>query len=397
MSKQKRSPLIILIFSLIVIGFTFVSISSLTEANNTVGDRFYFLRKQGFWIIISLLAFFLFSKIKLNLIKKLSALFYLFSIICLILVLIPGLSNSILGARRWLNLGPLSFQPSELLKLSSVIYFANLFSQESKKTFFNLLIYLIGPFILIILEPNLSTALLIFAISISMFYLSGGKITPIITLCSCFILLAFILVITSPYRLNRLQTLINPQETESSYHNDQIILSLSSGGFFGKGFANSDQKYRFLPKVSTDSILAIIGEEMGFLGTFTILIIYTLLVTHLIKTSSLIKDQFTSLIISGTACWITFQALINIAAIANVIPLTGVPLPFISYGGSSLITLMVAIGLTHNIEKKYGLLLYSDNDQKNHNHRHSFNSGPRTHSSTSTRPKNKMANKLYRS
>lgn len=388
MSNSKKNSFISLIFILISIGFTFISISSLTEANNTAGDRFYFLRKQGFWILISLVAFYFFSKIKLELVKKFSGVFYAFSLICLILVLIPGFSNSILGARRWLNLGIFSFQPSELLKLSSVIYFANLFSQDSKRNLTNLLIYLIGPFFLIILEPNLSTAILIFTISISMFYLSGGKIIPIFTLCISFIILAFILVVTSPYRLNRLQTLINPQESESSYHSNQIILSLSSGGIFGKGFANSDQKYRFLPKISTDSILAIIGEEMGFFGIISIITIYTYLIIYLIKTSSLIKDQFSSLIMAGTACWIGFQSLINIAAIANIIPLTGVPLPFISYGGSSLVTLMVAIGLTYNIEKKYRLLVYSDYDQKDTAHRHSSHPRPRTHSPTPTRSKN---------
>lgn len=397
MSSQRRTSIISFVLSLIGIGFTFISISSLTEANNTAGDKFYFLKKQGFWIVVSLLAYFFASKIKLELVKKLSSTFYFFSLFCLILVLIPGLSNSILGARRWLNLGPLSFQPSELLKLSSVIFFANLFSQESKKTFSNLVIYLIGPFLLIILEPNLSTALLVSAISISMFYLSGGKIMPIFTLCLGFVALAFILVVTSPYRLTRLQTLINPQESESSYHSNQIILSLSSGGLFGKGFANSDQKYRFLPKISTDSILAIIGEEMGFMGTFSIITIYILLISHLIKASSLItNDKFASLIVSGTACWITFQSLINIAAIANIIPLTGVPLPFVSYGGSSLTTLMIAIGLVNNIEKKYALLIYSDNDQENINHRHPSNSSHRTHSTTPTGQKNKLADKLHR-
>jgi len=388
MSSFKKTSFVSLIFILISIGFTFISISSLTEANNTAGDRFYFLRKQGFWILISLFAFYFFSKIKLELVKKFSAMFYFFSLVCLVLVLIPGFSNPILGARRWLNLGIFSFQPSELLKLSSVIYFANLFSQESKKNLTNLLIYLIGPFFLIILEPNLSTAILIFAISISMFYLSGGKIMPIFTICISFTILAFILVITSPYRLTRLETLINPQESESSYHSNQIILSLSSGGFFGKGFANSDQKYRFLPKISTDSILAIIGEEMGFLGTATIIIIYSYLIIYLIKTSSLIKDPFASLIMSGTACWIGFQALINIAAIASIIPLTGVPLPFISYGGSSLVTLMVAVGLTYNAEKRYKLLIYSDYDQKDSAHRHSSHPSVRTYLSTPTRHKN---------
>lgn len=396
-NKNKKKKLISLVILLIVIGFTFISISSLTEANNTAGDKFYFLKKQGFWIIISFLAFYFSSKIKLKLVNKFSSLFYFFSLICLVLVLVPGLSNPILGARRWLNLGIFSFQPSELLKLSSVIYFANLFSQESKKTFFNLIIYLIGPFLLIILQPNLSTAILVSAISICMFYLSGGKIIPIFILCLGFVILAFILVIISPYRLSRLQTLMNPESSESSYHSNQIILSLSSGGMFGKGFANSDQKYRFLPKISTDSILAIIGEEMGFIGTLSIMIIYVLLISHLIKISSLInKNSFDSLIVSGTACWITFQSLINIAAIANIIPLTGVPLPFISYGGSSLTTLMIAIGLVSNIEKKHALLLYSDYEQEDNHHRHSSHPSHRINSTTSTRQKNKLANKLRR-
>ena len=378
--KRTKSPLISLIFSLICIGLTFISISSLTEANNTAGDKFYFLKKQGFWIIVSLVAFFVASKIKLEIVKKLSFLFYFVSLIGLLLVLVPGLSNEALGAKRWLNLGIFSFQPSELLKLSSIIYFSTLFSQESKRNFTNLLFYLVGPFILIILEPNLSTAILISAIIISMFYLSGGKIMPLFALCASLIGLSFILVISSPYRLARLETLVNPKEEtqSSSYHSNQIILSLSSGGFWGKGFANSDQKYRFLPKISTDSILAIIGEETGFVGTFIVLLLYVLLISYLIKTASLIQeDQFSSLLVSSTACWIAYQGLINIAAIASIIPLTGVPLPFVSYGGSSLLTLMTAIGLVHNIEKKHSLLLYSDNDQakkKDNHHRHSSHS-----------------------
>lgn len=397
--KRSKSPLISLISSLICIGLTFISISSLTEANNTAGDKFYFLKKQGFWIIVSLIAFYIASKIKLEIVKQLSFLFYLGSIIGLVLVLIPGLSNEALGAKRWLDLGLFSFQPSELLKLSSVIYFSTLFSQESKRNFTNLLFYLVGPFILIILEPNLSTAILLSAIIISMFYLSGGKIMPLFILCLSLIGLSFILVISSPYRLARLQTLINPQsETEtSSYHSNQIILSLSSGGLFGKGFANSDQKYRFLPKISTDSILAIIGEETGFLGTFVVVLLYVFLISYLIKTASIIhqEDIFSSLLISAVACWIAYQGLINIAAIASIIPLTGVPLPFISYGGSSLLTLMAAMGLVRNIEKRHSLLLYSDNDQvqkKDYHHRHPSHSSTRTYSSASVRSQNRLGN-----
>jgi len=380
--KPNKSPLFFLISSLIIIGIIFISISSLTEANSTIGDKFFFLRKQGFWLLVSLVVFYITSKIKIETVQKLSSVIYLFSIVSLILVLIPGLSNQTLGARRWLNLGIFSFQPSEILKLSSIIFFASHFSKEQFRNFKNLILYLVGPFILIILEPNLSTAILITAIVISIFYLSGGKILPLFFLCLTIIGLSLILILTSPYRSARLQTLLNPQNnTEStSYHSNQIILSLSSGGFFGKGFANSDQKYKFLPKISTDSILAIIGEETGFLGISVIIFIYIYLISYLLKISSLITDQFQSLIVSGTACWIAYQCLINISAVAAIIPLTGVPLPFISYGGSSLITLFTAIGLVRNIEKRNSLLIYSDNDSKvkqnHHHHRHSSHSRP---------------------
>jgi cell division protein FtsW len=380
--KANKSPLFPLVFGLISIGLTFISISSLTEANSTIGDKFFFLRKQGFWLFVSIIALYIASKIKIEIVKKLSFAFYFFSILGLILVLIPGLSNETLGARRWLNLGIFSFQPSELLKLSSVIYFAALFSIEKGRSFINLILYLIGPFILIILEPNLSTTILISAIIISIFYLAGGKIMPLFGLCLSLVILSLILIITSPYRLARLQTLLNPQNNSQSvsYHSNQIILSLSSGGLFGKGFANSDQKYQFLPKISTDSILAIIGEETGFLGVVGILLIYLYLIFYLLKLSSLIVDPFSSLLVSGVTCWIAYQCLINTAAIANIIPLTGVPLPFISYGGSSLLTLMTAIGLVRNIEKNNSLLIYSDNEskaQKNHSYyRHTSHSRP---------------------
>ncbi len=395
--RKDKSPLISLVFFLIGVGFTFISISSLTEANNTAGDKFYFLKKQGFWILVSLIALFIASKIKIEIIKKISSLIYFGSIIGLILVLIPGFSNQTLGAHRWLNLGIFSFQPSELFKFSSIIYFAIIFSQESKRNLTNLVFHLSIPFVLIILEPNLSTAILTSAIIISMYYLAGGKIMPLFIFCASLISLCFILVISSPYRSARLQTLINPESNgdSTSYHSNQIVLSISSGGLFGKGFANSDQKYRFLPKISTDSILAIIGEEMGFFGVLIVLLIYVFLISYLIKISTLIKnDQFASLLISGVACWIAYQSLINISAIANIIPLTGVPLPFVSYGGSSLLTLMTSIGLVRNLEKRHSLLLYSDNDsnqKKDSHHRNPSYSGRRTNSPTSTRPKSRLA------
>lgn len=385
--KKTKSPLLFLVFSLIFIGLIFISISSLSEANSTIGDKFFFIKKQLFWLILGIISFYITSKIKIETIKKYSFVFYFISIVLLILVLIPGFGNEILGAKRWLNLGFTSIQPSEILKLTSVIYFAYLFSKEEKRHIKNLIFYLGIPFVLIIIEPNLSTAILVSAIVGSIYYLSGGDVLPLFGIVSLILILSVPLIFLSPYRSARLKTFLEPQQNQegSSYHSNQILLTLSSGGLFGKGFANSDQKYKFLPKISTDSILAVIGEEIGFIGLFVVLLIYLSLINYLLKFSQTIENQFQSLLVSGTACWIAYQSLINISAIAALIPLTGVPLPFISYGGSSLLTLFIAIGLVRNVEKNQKMLLYSKSDHSqtkkdDHHHRHSSHSSPRTHS-----------------
>lgn len=399
--KENKSPLLFLVFSLIFIGLIFISISSLSEANSTIGDKFFYIKKQSFWLILGIICFYITSKIKIQTIKKFSFIFYLVSIICLVLVLIPAFGNQALGARRWLNLGFTSIQPSEILKLTSIIYFSFIFSNPQNRHIKNLVFYLGIPFILIIIEPNLSTAILISAIVCSIYYLSGGDIMPLFSIICVFLIASIPLIFLSPYRSARLKTFLDPQENTktSSYHSNQIILTLSSGGFFGKGFANSDQKYKFLPKISTDSILAVIGEEIGFIGIFAVLLIYLSLINYLLKFSQTIDDQFQSLLVSGSACLIAYQSLINISAIAALIPLTGVPLPFVSYGGSSLVTLFIVIGLVKNVEKNQKILLYSKSDQSqknDHHHRNSLNPSSRINSSVKKRLQNRLANKLHR-
>jgi cell division protein FtsW len=386
---MRKSPLLTLILILISISVIFISISSLSEAVSTIGDKYFFIKRQFLWIAFSSLAFFIFSKIDIKTIKEKSFLFYLFSLFLLILVLIPGLGNQALGARRWLNLGFISIQPSELFKFASIIFFSYLFAEEKNKNLKKLLTYLIPPLILIIVEPNLSTAILTSLIVISIYYLSGSKLTDLIGLSTFSILIFFILIIVSPYRSARLQTLIKPQEdiSKTSYHSYQVTLAISSGGIWGKGFANSDQKYKFLPKISTDSILAVIGEETGLIGISLIVLVYVYLIAYLFKISLKIPNNFESLIISGTACWIAYQTIINMSAIVSLIPLTGVPLPFISYGGSSLITLASIMGIIKNIENKNKNIIF-DQQNENNNHRHSSHSRSRAHQTTTKRQKN---------
>ncbi len=377
-----KNILPLITFSLILIGLLFISISSLSEANSTTGDKFFFVKKQISWLGIGLICYLLVSKIKILTIKNLSFPFYVISILALILVLIPSFGNQALGARRWLDFGFFGIQPSELVKFTSVLYFSYLFSKDDKRNIKNLVIYLSIPFFLILLQPNLSTAILISTIVITVYYLAGGEIISLFLLCLTATVLSLILIFTSSYRLARFKTLINPQEhtTSTSYHSNQIILALASGGFFGKGVANSDQKYRYIPKVSTDSILAVIGEETGFIGVSLILLIYVYLVTYLFKLAGKITDPFQSLFITSTACWIAYQCLINVSAIVALIPLTGVPLPFISYGGSSLVTILSALGLVRNIEKNNTKLIYSTSENKqNYSHnRNPHDSGNRT-------------------
>ncbi len=368
-----RSPLPLYISILSLIGIFFISISTQTEASLTIGNKYFFIQKQILWLTLGIFTFCIASKINLNFIKKYSFPFYLIVNFLLLIVLIPNIGTQALGAKRWLSLGPLgSLQPSELAKMIAIIFFPFLFSQEKNRNLKTLLIYLGVPLFLIILEPNLSTAVLLSVICLVIYYLSNAPLGSIMTFSFLSIIFFTVLTLISPYRFTRLKTLLNPNTntTSTSYHSNQIIYALASGGIWGKGFANSNQKYKYLPKISTDSILAIIGEETGFIGISLIFYIYLLLVGHLFRIAKKIDDNFESLLVAGTGAWIAFQTIINIGAIANIIPLTGIPLPFISYGGSSLTSLFFTLGLVYNIEKKHYNLIYLNNGKENNNHRH---------------------------
>ena len=353
-SSTKSSSRSILSISAILtlLGLIFISISSLAEASSAFNDKFYFIKKQSLWLLIGLVVFYLSAKIKISTLKNISSLLYLTSLAFLILVLIPQIGTQSFGARRWLDLGIIGIQPVEILKFTAIIYFSHLFSQTKKRNIKTLIVHLSLPFFLIIIQPNLSSAILVSAIAISIYYLSGADILPLLIFCFLAVSLSTLLIFTSDYRRQRFETLVSPQKNEqSSYHHQQIIYALGSGGLLGKGFGSSDQKYRFIPKISTDSILAVVGEETGFVGLFAIFCLYLSLISQLFSLSHRLTDQFLSLVVAGIACWIAYQSLINIGAIVALIPLTGVPLPFISYGGSSLVSLLAAIGIVHNINK----------------------------------------------
>ena len=338
-----KNQLLPITYLLILIGTVFISTASLFEAQTNFDNQYFFLQKQLIWLLVSSISCLIVSNINLKIFKKISPLLYIISIVALSLVYLPQFGHKVFGARRWLNLGPLRFQPTELFKLSSLLFFSSLFSNKQKANLKNLSFYALIPLILILLEPDLSSTFLVASIIFAIYFFSQSNIKDTIIISSLTIVTLIVSIISSPYRLARFK---------QNYHSQQLTISLASGTLFGKGIGNSVQKYSFVPQISTDSILAIIGEELGFFGIVLLLFLFYTLIKIILNISKKCSNEFQKLFTIGLSSWIFLQSAINISAVSGLIPLTGISLPFISYGGSSLLSLMTAIGIVENIRKQ---------------------------------------------
>jgi cell division protein FtsW len=344
--------LISLILGLTVFGIVMVGNASVVEAFRDFGDKFYYLRQQLIWAVFGLLAFVVFSFFDYRKLRKLALPLMLFSFVSLILVLIPAIGIKSLGARRWLSLGFFSFQPSELTKLAFVLYLSSFFA--SKKKFWPFLFVLGALLMLIMLQPDLGTAVILAATGLVVYFVSGGSLF-LISLAGLFGLLSgAALIFFSSYRRERFLTFLNPARDPlgASYHIRQILIAIGSGGLFGVGLGQSRQKYEYLPEATTDSIFAVIAEELGFVGAISLLVLFLLVVWRGMRIAKEAPDDFARLLAVGITAWIGFQALVNLSAMVAIVPLTGVPLPFISYGGSSLVLSLTAMGILVNISKQ---------------------------------------------
>ena len=357
--------LIFLVLGLTVFGVIMVGNASVVEAYRDFGNKFYYFRLQTFWAILGLSAFFVFSFFDYRRLKKITIPLMLFSLFSLIVVLIPGLGTKVLGARRWLVLGPLTFQPAELAKLSFILYLATFLSNKNlspeatepcfsnKRKLWPFLVILGVLLGLIMLEPDLGTAVVLAATSLVVYFVSGAPLLSLTLVGLTGILAGVGMILFSPYRRERLSTFLNPTHDPlgASYHIRQILLALGSGGLWGLGLGQSRQKYEYLPAVMTDSIFAVIAEELGFIGGAAILLAFLFIIWRGFKIAQGAPDRFGQLLAVGITAWIGLQALINLAAMVALVPLTGVPLPFISYGGSSLVVTLAGMGILINISK----------------------------------------------
>lgn len=352
--KTNATTLLVLVLVMCLFGLMMIYNASSVSALADFGDRYFYLKEQAKWLLVGFIGLVVSSRINYRLWAKLALPGIILTTVLLIGVFLPGIGISAYGAKRWINFGFFVLQPAELAKLALIIYLSAWLSNHEKNRLMAFLI-LIGVVVgLILLEPDLGTSMIVSLVAIVLYFVSGVKITQFMLLIPLMIVAAISAAVTSPYRMKRILTFLNPTQDPlgASYHIRQVLLGLGSGGLFGLGLGKSRQKYSYLPESTTDSIFAIIGEEIGFIGCLIFIALYLYLIYTCFKIVKMTRDKFGYLLASGITFWLAIQALINLSAMTVVLPLTGVPLPFISYGGSGLIVSMFAIGILININSQ---------------------------------------------
>ncbi|MDQ2741491.1 MAG: putative lipid II flippase FtsW [Chloroflexota bacterium] len=341
------------------IGILMVYSASMATAYADYGTPYYFAEREIIWAGAGLAAMGIAARISYHRWQQLALPIMGFTLLALVLVLIPHLGHMSHGARRWFSVGSgIEIQPSELVKLALVIYMASWLTtkgervRDFKATFvpFSMIVGLVA--LLIIKEPDLGTAIVIVVTMFAVLFVAGANPLHMLLVSGGAVSFVWMLIHTAGYRSGRLTAFIDPWKhpTGVGYHTIQALLALGSGGIFGLGLGNSVQKY-VLPAPHTDSILAVIGEEWGIVGTVVVLLLFMAIAYRGVRIALTAPDNFGKLLAIGITSWITFQALLNYAVITSSVPFTGVPLPFISYGGTSLILSMAAIGILLNISR----------------------------------------------
>ena len=360
--QDKNSPDALIIFSivtLIVVGLIMILSASSVRSYNIFGDSFHFFKRQLISASIGLIFMIIAMNIDYHIYKKLSRPILLLTLVLLIAVLIPGIGQVKGGSRRWLGFGFAGFQPSTAAKLGIVVYLAQYFSRKKDRmeSFFRgiippLIVFVI-IFLLILLEPDLGTAVTIGITFFILLFVAGAKISHLSFLGVSGFLAILYFIFSSEYRSERFTAFLDPWKDplDSGYHIIQSLLALGTGGFFGVGLGNSKQKFLYLPEPGTDFIFSVLGEELGFIGVTFVIILYLLFFWRGIRTAYRAPDLFGTMLAVGLTSMIVIQAFINIGVVTASIPVTGITLPFISYGGSSIVIMLTGVGILLNISR----------------------------------------------
>lgn len=355
---RSDSALIVLVALLLAFGLVMIYSSSVVVAFERYGSNTYFVARQLLFLILGVLVWAGVSQIRYTFWREKARLLLGITVLLLISVFLFG-AGRVGGAHRWIEVGNFFIQPSEFAKLTFILYFAWLLERKAERISefkfaflpISSLVALVA--LLIMAEPDLGTTGIFVLIAASMYFVAGAPIKQLM-IGGAGLLVAFLgLVAAAPYRLSRLKVFFQPGVDPEGvgYHLKNALIAIGSGGLFGLGFGQSRQKYLYLPSAHTDSIIAIAAEELGFLRLLVVLLVYLLLVYRAVRIARRAPDQYAKFIAVGIGAWFFFQFFVNFAANLALLPLTGIPMPFISYGGSSLIASLAAIGVLSNISK----------------------------------------------
>ena len=349
-----------IVFILVIFGIIILSNASLAISQENFGEPYYYLKHQLFnGLAVGLALFYAGLKIDYKFWKKISLPLLILSIILLLMVFSDNFGFNRGVASRWLNFRGLMFQPAEIVKLFFIFYLAALFEKKKKnikdfhKGFVPFVVILGIISILVAVQPDIGTLGVIAAISIAIYFVAGASISHLFLICLAGTVALFTLVKTASYRMDRFWAFINPEIDPQgiSYQINQALIAIGAGGFWGLGYGYGQQKIFYLPEVIGDSIFAIIAEELGFIGGVIIIFLFILLAIRGFTIAKNAPNKFAELTAFGITFWIIFQAFVNIASISGIVPMTGIPLPFISYGGTSLAFSLLGMGVLLNISK----------------------------------------------
>lgn len=353
--------LLALVFALASVGVVMMSSASIDYAAQKLGDPFYYMYRQLFFLVLSVIAGSIAFFVPTSVWYQKGWICLLAALLLLILVLIPGIGREVNGSMRWISLGPFNLQSSELAKLFVLVYLAGYLVRRQDEVrerwlgFIKPILVLGVMTILLLLEPDFGSAFVMIVASMGMIFLGGVGIKQLLASVVVVLVAVVVMAVSSPYRLQRLNCFIDPwaQPYDCGYQLTQSLIAFGRGEWFGLGLGNSIQKLFYLPEAHTDFVFAIIAEELGFVGSFITLILFAALVTKIFKIGLRAKKEgrlFPAYLAYGIALVIASQVFINIGVNAGVLPTKGLTLPFLSYGGSSLITVFVMIGILARVD-----------------------------------------------
>lgn len=360
MGMKKGMPDIVIFFAvMLLLAIGIIMVFSASYYDTLEKDPYLYVRKQLLWGVIGIVAMLVMAKIDYYRLKPFVNVAFAITVVLLIAVIIPGIGTEVKGSRRWINLGFTNLQPSEVMKLCMVMFLSKNLPKAGSRIH-NLFLGL-GPYLLllavvgglIMLEPDLGTTMAIGATTFILLFTAGIRWSHIIIMVVSGVLAVVGLIIQEPYRLNRIVGYLDPwsHAAKEGYQTINSLYALGSGGFFGMGLGNSRQKLDFLPEQHTDFIFAILGEELGFIGAFLVIVLFFLIAWRGYRIAMTCPDAFGSFLAVGLTSMIVMQAFINMGVVTGLLPVTGISLPFISYGGSSLLFSMLGIGILLNISR----------------------------------------------